>query len=137
MKYFSLLLFGYLFLLYVPSYAQQDTIKVRSIEEAINVSMKDFRQTIKNDKATIYSIVEVNLEKDKIAFKENEYIVESGINAKNIDYRKDMFVLKFVVSITGKQTLITCIQFRLKKKSEKAIELINLMSGSYYEVVYP
>ncbi|WP_118973650.1 hypothetical protein [Taibaiella koreensis] len=137
MKRFSLLLFGFILLLHVSSYAQQDTIKVKSVEEAINASLENFRQKIKDDKADIYIITEVNLEKSKIDFAKNGYSIEPGINAKNISYGKKMFVLKFIVSMTGKQTLITCIQFRLKKKSEKAIALINLMSGNYYEVVYP
>lgn len=117
------------------SYAQEDTMKVKSVEQAISISLKDFRHKIINDNVIIYNIVTVDLNEKNIDLATNDLIVENGINARKIDYKTKKFLFKFVISINNGRTFINVIKWRLNKKSDKELEFLNLMSGSCYEVI--
>ncbi|MDT4856714.1 hypothetical protein D3C71_27130 [compost metagenome] len=134
-RVFLIFLLSYVLFSYNLVYGQQDTMKVKSIEEAINSSLKEFRQKMPNDKMIIYNIVEMSLNQQAIQFAKNDLLIENSINAKMLDYSTDKYVFKFLVSIENGRTFIKVIQWKLEKKSNKKIELLNLMSGQLYEVI--
>jgi len=127
--------------LHIPSYGQEsshgDTLKAKSVEEAINNSLKKFRQGVEQN-AVIYTFVNFDINNKSINLSKNDFIVKNDIDIMNpskIDYKTIKYVIWFVVSINKGRVFVKVIQFRLKKTSNKAIDYINLMSGYFYEIV--
>lgn len=117
-------------------HAQYDTIKAKSIEEVMSISLEDFRQKLKNPKAVIYCIVEMNLEKKQINFATNDFIIENTINAKYMSSKEPKFLFKFLVSTINHNLYVTIIKWRIIKKSNNRIELNNFLIREYYEVIH-
>jgi len=101
---------------------QQDTLKVKSIEEAINMSIKSFRKRIANENAVVYCIVKNKLEIKEAGFGGKNLLVENGINPKYIDRKTSKYLLTFLISQGTNGTIVDVSVSALKKKKRRRIE---------------
>jgi len=124
MKILSSLLIVFSCLSCIPSYAQQqDTIKVKSVEEAINTALESFRTSIHNENAIVYCLVKYKLNMNATNFNERNLLVKNSINAKYIDRKSPKYVLYFIISSKKCETIINVSTASLEKKSRKKITL--------------
>lgn len=123
MKYCHAILLVFIFLVSIPIYGQQnDTIKVKTVEEAINTTLRNFRKRINNENAFIYCIVKNQLNIKDIDFNERNLLVESGINAEYIDRNTSKYLLTFYITQKERDIFIDVGISTIEKKSRKKIE---------------
>lgn len=120
---------------YVKCFAQQDTMKMMSVEAVINSSLHKFRTKIANQKSIVFCIVETELDRKNILFSKNDFIIENGIDAKIVGNKGHEYLLKFLISHKNGRTFITVVKWSLKKKSAREIIYTDLLSRDYYEVI--
>jgi len=107
---------------FIPTYAQQqDTIKVKSIEEAINTTLKSFRKRIVNEDAIVYCILKNQLNMKDVDFNEKNLLVENSVNAKYIDRKTPKYLLTFHISERS-GTIVDVSMSTLVKKTRRKIE---------------
>lgn len=132
MKIFSYLLLLFFCISFIPSFAQQqDTINVKSIEEAINSGLKNFRYSLNDKRAIVYCIIKYRLDHDIIAFNDQNLLVENSLNARYIHRNRSNYLLYFIISQKKCETIVDVSTASIHKKSKKKISL------SFQESVVP
>jgi hypothetical protein len=123
MKYCRNTLLTFIFLVSIPIYGQQnDTIEVKTVEEAINITLRNFRKSINNENAFIYCMLKNKLGMKDVDFNERTLLVEGGINAELIDRNTSKYLLTFYIIQKESDIIIDVGISTLVKKSRKKIE---------------
>lgn len=123
MKYCHTTLLVFVFIVSMPVYGQQnDTIRVRTVEEAINTTLRNFRKRINDENTFIYCIVKNQLNIKDVDFNERNLLVESGINAEYIDRNSAKYLLTFNLIKKEGDIIIDVGISTIVKKSRKKIE---------------
>ncbi len=117
----------------VSCFAQRDTIKVKNIETAMDISLRQFRMRLNDPKLNVLCIVENEINMSDISFSKNDFVVKNVVSAKMLNNKTGTYLLKFFVTYSDKTPVVTVAKYKITK-SNKEVVYTDLLSRDYYRI---
>ncbi|WP_149526261.1 hypothetical protein [Sphingobacterium hotanense] len=115
------------FMFMIPlSYAQTNSFS--TIKEAVNYHINRLKEDVRNYD-NIFVITGLS---EDVDLSERVYQVENGFNASFLKKDDTNYLVRIIIDLKSEVLKVDMINFRVIKKSRKAIHLINLSNGGTY-----
>lgn len=104
------------------------------LDEIINNHIFNFREEFAGEEATIFVESYYDFLKREITFKKNDFVIEACFDAKKLKKNKDYYLIRFIVSYDDDILKLNAVHFRIEKKNNRTINMINLLNGKSYKL---
>jgi len=108
------------------SYGQ--TTSFSTIKEAVNYHINKLKKDVRN----YDNIFVVTSLAGDVDLSERVYQVENGLNASFLKKNDTNYLVKIIIDLKSEEVKVNIINFRVIKKSRKALHLLNLSNGGTY-----
>lgn len=108
------------------SYGQ--TTSFNTIKEAVNYHINKLKKDVRN----YDNIFVVTSLAGDVDLSERVYQVENGLNASFLKKNDTNYLVKIIIDLKSEAVKVNIINFRVIKKSRKALHLLNLSNGGTY-----
>jgi hypothetical protein len=109
------------------SYAQNNSFS--TIKEAVNYHINRLKKDVRNYDNIF---VVTSLEED-VDLSERVYQIENGLNASLLKKDDTNYLVKIIIDLKSEVLKVDIVNFRVIKKSRKALHMINLSNrGTYF-----